>query len=402
MLNKNILLCVCGGVAVFKAAALTSKLVQQGANVKVIMTNSAMKFITPLTFQVLSKNEVYVDTFNESNPEAVQHIDLAKWADITIIAPATANVIGKIANGIADDMLTTTIMATVNPVIIAPAMNVNMYNNKIVQENIDRLKKLDYIFFEPSEGLLACGDIGKGRLLEPEDIIKNLNNIFNESNYFNGKKILITAGPTIEKIDPVRFISNFSSGKMGYALAEQAARFGADVTLISGPTKLPPPKGIRLININSADEMFEAVKENFELNEIIIKSAAVADYTPITIEDNKIKKKSNDMILKLKKTTDILKWLGENKSDKVLIGFAAETNNVLEYAQDKLQRKNLDYIIVNDVSKEGAGFNVDTNIATLISRDGTKIDFPLLSKKDLAKQIMEVLYEKVVKDYDTR
>ncbi|MDF2945927.1 MAG: bifunctional phosphopantothenoylcysteine decarboxylase/phosphopantothenate synthase [Bacillales bacterium] len=402
MLNKNILLCVCGGVAVFKAAALTSKLVQQGANVKVIMTNSAMKFITPLTFQVLSRNEVYVDTFNESNPEAVQHIDLAKWADITIIAPATANVIGKIANGIADDMLTTTIMATVNPVIIAPAMNVNMYNNKIVQENIDRLKKLDYIFFEPSEGLLACGDIGKGRLLEPEDIIKNLNNIFNESNYFNGKKILITAGPTIEKIDPVRFISNFSSGKMGYALAEQAARFGADVTLISGPTKLPPPKGIRLININSAEEMFEAVKENFELNKIIIKSAAVADYTPITIEDNKIKKKSNDMILKLKKTTDILKWLGDNKSDKVLIGFAAETNNVLEYAQDKLQRKNLDYIIVNDVSKEGAGFNVDTNIATLISRDGTKIDFPLLSKKDLAKQIMEVLYEKVVKDYDTR
>ncbi|MDF2606923.1 MAG: coaBC [Bacillales bacterium] len=401
MLNKNILLCVCGGVAAFKAVALTSKLVQQGANVKVIMTNSAMKFITPLTFQVLSKNEVYVDTFNESQPEAVRHIDLAKWADITLIAPATANVIGKIANGIADDMLTTTIMASVNPVIIAPAMNVNMYNNKIVQENINKLKRLDYIFFEPSEGVLACGDTGKGRLLEPEDIIDNLKSIFNESNLLSGKKILITAGPTIEKIDPVRFISNFSSGKMGYALAEQAARFGADVTLISGPTKLAPPKGVRIIKVNSANEMFDAVKQNFEINEIIIKSAAVADYTPEISENSKIKKNSDEMILKLKKTTDILKWLGEHKSEKILIGFAAETNNALEYALDKLQKKNLDYIIVNDVSKEGAGFNVDTNIATLIGRDGTKIDFPLLSKKDLAKQIFEVLYEKVVKDYDT-
>ena len=387
--NKKILLCVSGGIAVYKAAALTSKLTQAGAIVKVIMTSSAIEFVTPLTFQSLSRNPVYFDTFDEKNPTVISHIDLADWADLVIVAPATANVIGKLANGIADNMLTTTLLATTAPVWVAPAMNVHMYEHPAVIKNISTLQEFGYEFIEPSEGHLACGYVGRGRLEEPEKIVEAIGQHFETKKTFVGKKILITAGPTREAIDPVRFLSNKSTGKMGYALAEEAAQAGAEVTLISGPTSLPIPKNVTMIRVESAREMLEQVLFQFEQSDVVIKTAAVADYRPKQTFVNKLKKQADDLSIEMERTIDILKTLGEQKQHQVLIGFAAETENVEHYAKKKLVTKNADMIIANNVTQEGAGFAADTNIVSMFKKDGTIIELPLLYKRDVAKAILE-------------
>ncbi|MEH7110871.1 bifunctional phosphopantothenoylcysteine decarboxylase/phosphopantothenate--cysteine ligase CoaBC [Neobacillus niacini] len=390
-MNKKILLCVTGGIAVYKAAALTSKLVQAGAMVKVILSDSAAKFVPPLTFQALSRNEVYTDTFDEKNPTVIAHIDLADWADLIVVAPATANTIAKLANGIADNMITTTLLAATAPVWIAPAMNVHMYDHPAVKKNIATLSSYHYQFIEPSEGYLACGYVGKGRLEEPEKIVELIKQHFLKKNSLKlkGKNVLITAGPTREKIDPVRFITNHSSGKMGYALAEAAKNAGARVILISGPVHLSPPSGVELIEIESADEMYRAVMNNYDNADIIIKTAAVADYRPKVSFDHKMKKQPGDQVIELERTKDILFELGTLKKEQILVGFAAETENVDEYARKKLQTKNADMIVANNVKSPGAGFGMDTNIVTLIKRDGSKIELPLMSKKEVAEKIIE-------------
>ncbi|MBO1624905.1 bifunctional phosphopantothenoylcysteine decarboxylase/phosphopantothenate--cysteine ligase CoaBC [Bacillus cereus] len=386
--EKKILLCVTGGIAVFKAAALTSKLTQAGALVKVMMSESAMKFVTPLTFQALSRHDVYTDTFDEKDSAVIAHIDLADWADIVLVAPATANCIGKLANGIADDMITTTLLATTAPVWIAPAMNVHMYENKIVQKNMMTLKALGYTFIEPGEGFLACGYVAKGRLEEPETIINRLQEAFSEHKPLKGKKILVTAGPTREKIDPVRFMTNFSSGKMGYALAEVAAHLGADVILVSGPTAITPPVNVTTVQVESAQDMLEAVMQHYGSMDVVIKTAAVADYRPKFVHDQKMKKKSGDAVIELERTIDILKTLGEKKEHQLLIGFAAETTNIEEYATKKLREKNANMIVANDVKAQGAGFGTDTNIVTMYRKDGEIIRLPLLTKKEVAHEIL--------------
>ncbi|KEK25797.1 bifunctional phosphopantothenoylcysteine decarboxylase/phosphopantothenate--cysteine ligase CoaBC [Bacillus gaemokensis] len=385
--EKKILLCVTGGIAVFKAAALTSKLTQAGALVKVMMSESAMKFVTPLTFQALSRHDVYTDTFDEKDSAVIAHIDLADWADVVLVAPATANCIGKLANGLADDMITTTLLATTAPVWIAPAMNVHMYENKIVQKNMMTLKTLGYTFIEPGEGFLACGYVAKGRLEEPETIIARLQETFSAHKPLQKKKILITAGPTREKVDPVRFMTNFSSGKMGYALAEVAANLGADVTLVSGPTALTPPANVTTVPVESAQDMLEVVLQHYASMDVVIKTAAVADYRPKFVHDQKMKKKSGDAVIELERTTDILKTLGEKKEHQLLVGFAAETTNVEEYATKKLREKNADMIVANDVKAQGAGFGTDTNIVTMYRKDGEIIQLPLLTKREVAREI---------------
>lgn len=391
MLNKKILVCVTGGIAVYKAIALVSKLSQAGAEVKVIMTASAMEFVNPLTFQVMSRNDVYFDTFDEKNSRVIAHIDLADWADLVIVAPATANAIGKIANGIADDMVTSTLLATTAEVWIAPAMNVHMYENKSVIRNIAQLHDDGYRFIEPAEGFLACGYVGKGRLEEPEQIVALIIERFSESVNLPlaGKKVVVTAGPTREKIDPVRYISNFSSGKMGYAMAEAAVKMGASTVLISGPVDLPKPSGVRLLKVESAAEMLEAVLAEYEDASIVIKSAAVADYRPKETHAQKMKKKEGDSSISLERTTDILKTLGAQKKNQILIGFAAETNDAVAYGQSKLDSKNLDYIIVNDVTDPGGGFGSDTNVVTLLTKAGKKYPFEAMLKSQLAAALLE-------------
>ncbi|WP_409253651.1 bifunctional phosphopantothenoylcysteine decarboxylase/phosphopantothenate--cysteine ligase CoaBC [Bacillus sp. SCS-153A] len=392
--GKNILLCVTGGIAVYKAAALTSKLVQAGAQVKVIMSASARQFVTPLTFQALSRNDVFTDTFDEKNPEVIAHIDLADWADLVLVAPATANVIGKLANGIADDMVTTTLLATTAPVWIAPAMNVHMYGHPAVQKNITELYSFGYRYIEPSEGYLACGYIGKGRLEEPEKIVEHIGDFFKGPSFsLSGKKIVITAGPTREKIDPVRFFSNRSSGKMGFALAEEAANLGAEVMLVSGPVSLQAPQNVKLITVESAEEMYNEVTALFDSADIVIKSAAVADYKPKVTSDIKMKKQDSNLVIEFERTKDILKTLGEKKKGQLLVGFAAETNDVEKYAAGKLQKKNADMIVANNITVEGAGFAGDTNIVTVFRRDGTKRDLPLLSKSETAKEILREIHQ---------
>lgn len=396
-MNKKILLCVTGGIAVYKAAALTSKLVQSGAEVKVILSDSAAKFVSPLTFQALSRNEVYTDTFEEKNPSVIAHIDLADWADLILVAPATANTIAKLANGIGDNMITTTLLAATAPVWIAPAMNVHMYDHPAVKKNIATLADYGYQFIEPSEGYLACGYVGKGRLEEPEKIVELLKRYFLSKSSFklNGKTVLITAGPTREKIDPVRFISNHSTGKMGYALAEAAKSAGAKVVLVSGPVNLPAPAGVDLIKVESAEEMYQAVMNHFDAVDIVIKTAAVADYRPKISYDHKMKKQPGDKTIELERTKDILFELGSMKTNQVLVGFAAETDNVEEYALKKLHAKNADMIVANNVKAEGAGFGTDTNIVTLYKRQGGKMSLPLLSKKETAERIIEETAELV-------
>lgn len=393
--QKNILLCVTGGIAVYKAAALTSKLVQAGANVKVVMTEAACQFVTPLTFQALSKNEVYVDTFDEKKPNVIAHIDLADWAHVVLVAPATANTIAKLAHGLADNMVTTILLATKAPVWLAPAMNVHMYEHPAVQQNMRTLQSFGYRFIEPAEGMLACGYVGKGRLEEPETIVTLLEQHFATNHILKGKKVLVTAGPTREKLDPVRFFSNHSTGKMGYALAEAARDFGANVVLISGPTALPSPPGVQMIRVESAQDMYEEVMKHFHHSDIVIKTAAVADYRPKYVADNKIKKQQGDYTVVLERTIDILQTLGEQKTHQFLVGFAAETNDVEQYAKDKLARKNADMIVANNVVQEGAGFGTDTNIVTLFKRDGTVKSLPLLPKSEVAKEILREVHREI-------
>ncbi|SFD86420.1 Phosphopantothenate-cysteine ligase /Phosphopantothenoylcysteine decarboxylase [Bacillus sp. OV194] len=387
---KKILLCVTGGIAAYKAATIASQLYQLGFEVKVMMSESSQKFITPLTLQTLSRNEVYTDTFEERNPNVVAHIDLADWADLAVVAPATANCIGKLANGIADDMITTTLLATTAPIMIAPAMNVNMYQHPAVQANMQKLADYGYRFVEPGEGLLACGYIGKGRLAEPEEIIACIKD-FSAGQMdlpLEGKKVLITAGPTREQVDPVRYFTNYSSGKMGYAIARAAAGMGASVTLVSGPTALDKPAGVKFISVESTDEMFHAVMKEYPEMDLVIKSAAVADYTPRIKYGEKVKKKNESWSVEMEKTTDILSVLGEKKERQVLVGFAAETGNLEGYALDKLKRKNLDMIVANNVAQEGAGFSVDTNRVVIYKKDGSAKEYPLLSKDKVAQEVL--------------
>lgn len=391
--GKNVLLGVSGGIAAYKACALTSKLVQAGANVTVIMTKSSQEFVTPLTFQALSRNPVYTDTFDEKVPEQIAHIDLADWADIIVLAPATANLLGKVANGIADDMLTTTLLASTAPVYVAPAMNVHMYAHEAVQDNLKKLDRFGYRFIEPGDGYLACGYVGKGRLEEPETIVEVLQKSEHSSSLLQGKRILVTAGPTREEVDPVRFFTNYSSGKMGYSFAKQASKLGADVILVSGPTHLEPPKEVEVVHINSAQEMYDAVISRYEEVDIVIKSAAVADYKPKHTSDQKLKKKDEEFVIELERTQDILKTLGEIKQNQFLVGFAAETQDIHKYGKEKLEKKKLDAIVVNDLSSEGAGFAGDTNIVSYLNKHGERKDYPLLSKDEVAQKILHQIIQ---------
>nr|WP_312983218.1 bifunctional phosphopantothenoylcysteine decarboxylase/phosphopantothenate--cysteine ligase CoaBC [Clostridioides sp.] len=391
MLNgKTVVLGVSGGIAVYKACDLVSKLKKLGLNVHVIMTKAATEFVSPLTFQSLSQNYVVSDMFVEPKTWDVEHITLAKKANLFLIVPATANVIGKIANGIADDMLTTTVMATKAPVLIAPAMNTNMYENVIVQNNIEFLQSLGYNFVEPDSGRLACGDIGAGKLANVDTILDRIVDLLNVEQDLKGQKIVVTAGPTVERIDPVRFLSNRSTGKMGYSIASEAAKRGADVTLISGPTNLKVPTGLsKYVQIESADELYEAMVDNFDENRVFIQSAAVADYKPNEYSDKKIKKSDNDLVINLGRNKDIAYEIGKNKNDKVLVAFAAETNDLIEHAKGKITKKNLDFIVANDLTQKGAGFKADTNIVKIIDKEGIIEEYPKMKKEEVANIILD-------------
>lgn len=400
--GKTIILGITGGIAAYKAADLTSKLTQRGAEVHVIMTASAKQFITELTLQSLSKQRVYSDTFQERDPSSISHIDLADSADLVLIAPATANMIAKMAHGLGDDMLSTTLLATTAPVMIAPAMNVHMYQHPAVISNMNTLAKRGVQFIEPGEGLLACGYVGKGRMEEPATIVSCVDAFFALQNTvasgpLTGKKVIVTAGGTVERIDPVRYISNDSSGKMGFALARAAYAMGADVTLIAARTDETPPQnpGISLIRVESAQEMYEAVTAIWNECDLLIKAAAVADYRPKHSAESKIKKSGETMTLELVKTTDILESLGKIKNKQFLIGFAAETGNAEAYAKDKLVRKNLDLIVANDVAVEGAGFGTDTNIVSIYDTKGLVLDLPLVSKDEVARRLLLLAAERM-------
>jgi phosphopantothenoylcysteine decarboxylase / phosphopantothenate---cysteine ligase len=393
--GKTIVLGVCGGIAAYKAAALTSKLVQAGAKVRVIMTESAAQFVTPLTFQTLSRHHVFVDTFDEKDASVVSHIDLADSADLFVIAPATANMIAKMALGFGDDMLSTTLLATMAPVLIAPAMNVHMYANPAVQQNMRTLSERGVGFIEPGEGQLACGYVGKGRLAEPEEIVDCVKRFFAKDFPLSGKKVLVTAGGTVERIDPVRYITNDSSGKMGYALAEEAAAMGAEVTLVTGPSALAVPVGVKAVHTLSARDMLEAVLSRFVETDIVIKAAAVADYRPAEAAERKIKKKADSLVLELIKNPDILQTIGEQKKHQYIVGFAAETDNLDEYAMDKLKRKNCDLLVANDVSQEGAGFGTDTNSVRVFDQNGLVESMPLEGKKEIAKRLLRLIAKRL-------
>lgn len=356
-MKKNIVLGVTGSIAAYKAAEIASLLIKKGYKVEVVMTRSATQFITPLTLQSITQSPVHTEMFAAPRQLEIEHISLAQKADLLLVAPATANIIGKVAGGIADDLLSTTIMATRAPVIFAPAMNVGMYENPVFQHWMNFLRGYGFLFIEPDEGRLACGARGKGRLPPPERIVSYVEDVLNRQDELSGIHVLVTAGPTREPLDAVRFLSNYSSGKMGYALAEEAKERGARVTLISGPTKLEPPQGVNLISVQTAEEMFNAVKENFAAADVVIKAAAVADFRPRWVTSGKIKKESADLLLELERTPDILAYLGQNKSNQILVGFAAETEDLLVNAREKLARKNLDMIVANDLTEEGAGLD---------------------------------------------
>lgn len=388
---KKIVLCVTGGIAVYKAVALVSKLTQAGYEVRVIMSESAKQFVQPLSFQAMSRHDVYFDTFDEKDSSVIAHIDLADWADLVVVAPATANVIGKYANGIADDMITTTLLATTKPVWMAPAMNVHMYDHPAVVSNIATLYTRGVRFIEPSEGYLACGYVGRGRLEEPERIVELISEFFApKPEPLTGKKVVVTAGPTRERIDPVRYVSNFSTGKMGFAMAQAAAELGADVTLIAGPVSLETPPGVKRINVESAEQMFSAVDELFTISDVLIKTAAVADYKPKEIALQKIKKQQGDSILEMERTPDILATMGKQKQHQIIIGFAAETQNVETYAETKRAKKNADYIVANDVTAEGAGFGTDTNKVSLVTKEGIH-EFDMMPKQQLALELLQFI-----------
>lgn len=392
--DKTVVIGVSGGIAVYKTLDVVSRLRKLGVNVNVIMTKSATEFVTPLSFQSLSQNYVVCDMFEDPKTWDVEHISLAKRADVFLIAPATANVIGKIANGIADDMLTTTVMATKAKVLIAPAMNTNMYENPILQRNINTLKELGYNFVEPESGRLACGDTGKGKLASPETIVDEVVKLLSKGQDLKGKSIIVTAGPTVESIDPMRYITNRSTGKMGYSIAKEAIERGADVTFITGPTNLTPPQNLKkLVKIESAKDMYEAVLENLDENDVVIKSAAVADYKPKNYSNKKIKKSDDDLVIELDRNKDIAQEIGKIKNNKILVGFAAETNDLIENASLKIKKKNLDFIVANDLTKEGAGFGVDTNIVKIIDKEGNITEYPKMKKEEVANIILDKIKE---------
>lgn len=386
--GKEIVLGVCGGIAVYKAVELVRLLSGAGANVHVIMTRAAREFVAPLTFQTLTSNPVHTELFNLIAEREIGHISLADRADLFIIAPATANVIGKVAHGIADDMLTTTVMATRAPVLIAPAMNCNMYRNPLYQENEARLRRHGYLFVDPVRGMLACGWEGEGKLQSPDVIFEEAVAVLTPKD-LTGEHLLVTAGPTQEEIDPVRFVSNHSSGKMGYAIARAAWRRGAEVTLVSGPTCLDPPWGGATVRVTSAVEMRDAVMAALPVATVVIKAAAVADYRPVVRAAGKIKKNADSLVIELEKNPDILAELGKLKGDRLLVGFAAETADLMENAWKKLIAKNVDMMVANDVSLEGAGFHGDTNIARLLYTDGSSEELPLMGKDEMAAIILD-------------
>lgn len=387
--GKTVVLGVTGSIAAYKIANLASMLVKLHADVNVVMTKNATNFINPITFETLTNNKCLVDTFDRNFQYNVEHVALAKRADLYMVAPASANVIGKIANGIADDMLTTTIMACKAPKLIAPAMNTNMFENPIVQENLKKLGTYGYEIISPATGYLACGDTGAGKLPAEEILLSYIMRELHYEKDLAGKKVLVTAGPTREAIDPVRFISNHSTGKMGYAIAKCAMERGAEVTLITGETSIPKPPFVKIIPVVSAADMFEAVKEHMDESDFVIKSAAVADYTPENVSDEKIKKKEDDMSISLIRTVDILKYVGEHRrKGQVICGFAMETRDLIENAVRKLISKNVDMIVANNLKTAGAGFGTDTNVVTLIKRDEQR-ELPIMTKDEAAKAILD-------------
>ena len=386
--GKTILLGVTGGIAAYKAAALTSALVKLHANVEVVMTDHATKFVAPLTFEQLSGNKVMVDTFDRNFVHQVEHIALAERTDLVMIAPATANVAAKLAHGLADDMLTTTVLACRCPKLIAPAMNTNMFENPVTQDNLEILRKYGWEVIAPASGRLACGAVGAGKMPEPETLVQHILKELAMPHDLKGKRVLVTAGPTQESLDPVRFLSNHSTGKMGYAIAKMAMLRGAEVTLVSGPTSVQPPMFVNVVNIKSAQDMYEAVCANAEQSDFIFKAAAVADYTPMDYADNKMKKKDGDLSIPLKRTQDILQYLGSHRREgQIICGFSMETENMLENSRAKLVKKNVDMICANNLKVAGAGFGVDTNIITLITKDDM-VELPLLSKEAAANEII--------------
>jgi phosphopantothenoylcysteine decarboxylase/phosphopantothenate--cysteine ligase len=390
--DKRIVLGVTGGIAAYKAAELTREFVRQGAQVRVIMTKNACEFITPLTLQTLSNQPVFTEMFSLTKEHDIAHITLAEYGDAVVIAPATANVIGKIAAGIADDLLTTVVMAAQAPVLFAPAMNVHMYGNPIFKENMEKLAAKGYLFMEPGYGELACKTEGYGRLPDIGDIVEETISVLTPKD-LTGETVLVTAGPTREPFDPVRFITNYSSGKMGYAIAVKARQRGAKVILVSGPASLPVPKGVRFIAVSSAVEMRDRVMEQLPEATVVIKAAAVADYRPSTQSESKIKKKAGPLMIALERNPDIIAEIGKKKGNRVLVGFAMESENLVDYATDKMLKKNMDFIVANDLTQEGAGFRADTNIIKIIARDGKVESLPLMSKMTVADRILDRVKE---------
>ncbi|MCM3746150.1 bifunctional phosphopantothenoylcysteine decarboxylase/phosphopantothenate--cysteine ligase CoaBC [Paenibacillus pasadenensis] len=393
--GKTILLGVTGGIAAFKAASLCSKLVQQGAEVHVIMTESAARFITPLTMQTLSRHHVHLDTFDEKDPAVVTHINLADRADLVLLAPATANTLAKLAHGLADDMLSTTLLAATAPIIAAPAMNVHMYEHPATVANMELLGRRGVRFIDPGTGQLACGYVAKGRLAEPEEIVEAVGRFFASQTLLQGKRVVVTAGGTMERFDPVRYLTNDSSGKMGFAIAEAARDMGASVTLIAARTSAPAPGGMELVRVESGEQMLDEALSRYEGADIVVKAAAVADYRPIVRHETKLKKTGDTLVMELEKTTDILAELGRRKKGQFLVGFAAETDRVDEHAMGKLQRKNSDLIVANDVTMEGAGFNVDTNSVRIFDRNGLVEALPVLSKRETAERLMRLIADRL-------
>ncbi len=391
--GKTVVLGVTGSIAAYKIANLTSMLTKLHADVHVLMTEHAVNFINPITFETLTNHKCLVDTFDRNFNYNIEHVSLGEKADVVLVAPASANIIAKMANGIADDMLSTTVLACKCKKIIAPAMNTNMYENPIVQANIQRLREFGMEVIEPACGMLACKSIGKGKMPSEETLLEHILREIQFEHDMEGKKVLITAGATREAIDPVRYITNHSTGKMGYSLAAVAARRGAEVTLVSGVTNLNTPLGVERISVESARDMFEAVKANYENQDIIIKAAAVADYTPESVSEEKIKKKEGDSSIALKRTADILSWLGQHRREgQFICGFSMETENMLENSKKKLEKKNVDMIAANNLKVEGAGFGTDTNVVTLITKKEIK-ELPILTKEEVAARILDTILE---------
>ncbi len=395
--GKTIVLGVTGGIAAYKAVALASKLVQLGASIHVIMTSAAVRFIAPLSFQAITRQRVIVDTFAEEDPSVITHIDLADRADAVVIAPATANIIAKLALGLADDMLSTTMLAVRTPIVIAPAMNVNMYAHSTVQAHMNSLRARGVHWVEPGEGFLACGYVGKGRMAEPEQIVSTLIDSLARRDELTGIRILLTAGATIEHIDPVRYITNESSGRMGFAIAEAARDRGASVTLIVGKTDQAPMQGVHTVRVISAQEMYDAAMEHFKNADIVIKAAAVADYRPVVKQSLKMKKNAEKLTIELERTADILQEIGKRKrGGQILVGFAAETHDVEAFAMSKARSKCCDFVVANDITLPGAGFGTDTNIVSFYSADGLIESLPLQSKRNVAERILTVAHEMFV------